>query len=405
MASVKLKFRASANHTKEGSLYFQVIHGRMVRHIGTEYHVMGNEWNELAGEIVIPQNIPEQRKVQLRTVRDNIKWQQRRLNDIIARMTDRGYPYTVEEVVSIFNTECKPPEMVFNFFRRQIAILRQMGRTRTAETYQETLSCLMKFRQHVDLHFDAVTREMTTAYETWMRTRRLCRNTTSFYMRVLRTVYNKAVNEGLTVNQQPFRHVYTGIDKTNKRALTFAEIRKIKNADISHSPSIDLARDLFLFSFYLRGIPPIDLAFLRKSDLNNGFVQYNRHKTGQLISIHWEKPMQDIIDKYPDTGTQFMLPIIRREDGTEMQQYRNMMRNVNCKLKKLSAILQLTAPLTMYVARHSWASIAQSNNVPISVICGALGHDSEMTTQIYLASIQNSRIDEANFRILNKLKR
>lgn len=404
MASVKLKFRASTTQNREGSLYFQVIHDRMVRHIGTEYHIMGSEWNELTEKIVISPNISEQRKMQLRTVRDNIKWQQRRLNDIIVRMTDRGYPYTITEIVSIFETECKSPEMVFNFFHRQITILRQVGRTRTAETYQETLNSLMKFRQNIDLHFDAVTREMTTAYETWMRKRRLCRNTTSFYMRVLRTVYNKAVDEELTVNRQPFRNVYTGIDKTNKRALTFAEIRKIKNADISHSPSLDLARDLFLFSFYLRGIPPIDLAFLRKSDLSKGFVQYNRHKTGQLISIHWEKPMQDIIDKYPDTDTQFMLPIIRREDGTEMQQYRNMMRYVNHKLKKLSTMLHLNAPLTMYVARHSWASIAQSNNVPISVICGALGHDSEMTTQIYLASIQNSRIDEANFRILNKLK-
>ena len=148
---------------------------------------------------------------------------------------------------------------------------------------------------------------------------------------------------------------------------------------------------------------PIDLAFLRKSDLCNGHLTYCRRKTGQQMSVNWEKHMQQIVDKYPANGTQYLLPLIQREDGTEMRQYRTVARKINRKLKKLSAMLRFSIPLTLYVARHSWASIALAENVPVSIISGAMGHDSEATTQIYLSSIQASRIDQANHNILRKL--
>lgn len=70
--------------------------------------------------------------------------------------------------------------------------------------------------------------------------------------------------------------------------------------------------------------------------------------------------MQEIIDRYGDSETQYLLPIIEREDGTERRQYRNKMLLVNRKLKKIAARAGLTTPLTMYVARHSWASIAKT---------------------------------------------
>ncbi|MBO4963848.1 MAG: site-specific integrase [Prevotella sp.] len=297
----------------------------------------------------------------------------------------------------------KEGQTVFSFFRSQITQLQQIGKVSTAATYKQTLNSIMKYRQNRELSFKDITPELMLAYEAWLHSSHLCRNTTSFYMRVLRTVYNKAVELHLTVDQQPFRQVYKGIDKTEKRAIFLTDIKRIKNVDLSYNHTLDFARDIFLLSFYLRGISPIDLAFLRKSDLCNERLTYCRRKTGQQMSIHWEKPMQQIINKYPHTGTQYLLPLIQREDGTEMQQYRVTTRKINRKLKKISSILRISTPLTMYVARHSWASIAHAENVPVSVISGAMGHDSEATTQIYLASIQASQIDKANHNILRKL--
>lgn len=404
MISVRLKFRASTEPNKRGRLYFQVIHDRVVRQLSTGCCIFEGEWDEWEGKIVIPSGISDKRRNELVNIREEICWQQKRLDKIISTLSNSGKTYTANDIVNSFQIENDEQQVtVFSFFRQQIALLRRIGKTGTAATYQQTLNSIMGFRQDHDMFFDDITPGFTLAYEAWLRSQQLCRNTTSFYMRILRTIYNKAVEQQLTTDRRPFKHVYTGIDKTAKRAISLADIRRIKNIDLSYDPTLDFARDFFLLSFYLRGMSPIDLAFLRKTDLANGNITYCRHKTGQQMCVLLEKHMQQIIDKYPDAGTQYLLPVIQKEDGTEMQQYRVMARKINRKLKKLSELLHITPSLTLYVARHSWASIAYADNVPISVICGAMGHDSETTTQIYLASIQNSQIDQANHNILRKL--
>ena len=122
---------------------------------------------------------------------------------------------------------------VFDFIRMQAERLRRIGRTRTADTYIEALSSIMKFRENADFHFCQFDSFMMERYEAWMRTRHLCRNTTSFYMRVLRTIYNRAAGEGLSCDGNPFKNVYTGIDKTSRRAITLREIIRIKRLDLS----------------------------------------------------------------------------------------------------------------------------------------------------------------------------
>lgn len=293
---------------------------------------------------------------------------------------------------------------VFEYMQEQIERLKKQGKERTGETYQSALSSFMKFRGGTDLCFDQMDSDLVGHYETVMHsTHHLSRNTTSFYMRILRCVYRKAVGEGLAPSSDPFENVYTGVDKTSKRAAALADIKRIKQLDLSGHKSLDFARDIFLFSFYMRGMSFIDLAYLRKKDLSSGYVSYSRRKTGKKLIIRWEKQMQEIIDKYGDSDTQYLLPIIEREDGTERRQYRNKMLLVNRKLKKIATKARLTAPLTMYVARHSWANIAKTKNISIGVISEAMGHDSEATTQIYLSSIQTNQIDNANRNILKEL--
>ena len=116
---------------------------------------------------------------------------------------------------------------VFNFIRQQISQLRDAGRHSTADHYAQTLSSLMRFRGDQDLSFDTVTPMFALTYETWLRSQHLCRNSSSFYLRNLRSIYNKAVAAGLTTDSHPFLHVYTGIDKTAKRALTKSDITRI----------------------------------------------------------------------------------------------------------------------------------------------------------------------------------
>lgn len=293
---------------------------------------------------------------------------------------------------------------VFKYMQEQIERLKKQGKERTGETYQSALSSFMKFRGGADLCFDRMDADLMEHYETVMRsTHHLSRNTTSFYMRILRCVYHKAVSEGLAPPADPFENVYTGVDKTSKRAVTMKDIKLIKQLDLSGHESLDFARDIFLFSFYMRGMSFVDLAYLRKKDVSSGYVTYSRRKTGKKLIIRWEKQMQEIVDKYGETGTQYLLPVIEQEDGTERRQYQNKMLLVNRKLKKVGTLAGLTVPLTMYVARHSWANIARMKNISLGVISEAMGHDSETTTQIYLSSIQTDQIDNANRSILQEL--
>ncbi len=403
MTSIKLKFRAHTDNTKEGALYFQVIHNRVVKQVKTDYRIYEYEWDKHRGEIAKKSPLSEVRNDALKVIRDKIAWEQCKLEQIAKSFEYIGKPYTANDIIRRYKESTSGQITVFEYMRRQSERMKKLGRVRTGETYQQTLNRFMKFRNGVDLYFDMLDADLVEQYECYMRANCLSRNTTSFYMRILRCIYNRAVEDGLTTQTDPFRRVYTGVDKTAKRAITLKEIKRIKELDLSDNPDLDYARDMFLFSFYLRGMSFIDLAYLRKKDLSNGYITYIRKKTGQQLTIRWERSMQEIVDKYSENPTQFLLPIITRQDGTERKQYLNKILFVNRKLKRIAKLAKISTPLTMYVSRHSWASIAKSKNVSLSVISEGMGHDNEETTRIYLASIQTNQIDDANSRILKDL--
>lgn len=290
-----------------------------------------------------------------------------------------------------------------SFGRQLTRRLHEVGKVRTAERYTVTLNSFSRFRNQCELTWEEVNSGLMLEYEAYLLGNGVCPNTSSFYLRNLRAIYNRAVEEELTAQRNPFRHVYTGVDKTVKRAVPVPVIRRLRDLDLSQHPDLDRARDLFLFSFYTRGMSFIDMAFLRKKDLRNGVLSYRRKKTGQLLLIKWETPMQRILDKYDTAASPFLLPILRRPGNDERRQYINASHLMNKKLKKIGEMLGLNIPLTTYVARHGWASIAKSKNIPIATISEAMGHDSEKTTRIYLASLDTSAIDKANSIVLNAL--
>ena len=113
--------------------------------------------------------------------------------------------------------------------------------------------------------------------------------------------------------------------------------------------------------------------------------------------------MQEIVDKYDTSATPYLLPIIRDVEMDVRRAYKNAAHLINTKLKKLGEQLEIPIALTSYVARHTWASIAKSKNIPISTISEAMGHDSENTTRIYLASLDTSIVDKANNLIIKSL--
>lgn len=277
------------------------------------------------------------------------------------------------------------------------------GQLRTAETYQTTLNSFRRFRQGMDLSWEEFDVDLLREYECYLRSKRLMPNTISFYMRRLRAVHNKAVEDACLPDRRPFKKVYTSSEKTIKRAIPLKFIKRIKEMDLSHSPSHSLARDMFLLSFYLRGMSFVDMAYLQKTNLKNGVLTYRRRKTGQLLTIRWESCMTRVAARYASSPSSPYLLNILREEGDARRQYHNVQTAINRHLKEIGREMNLSLPLTMYVARHSWASIAREKGIPLSVISEGMGHDSESTTKIYLASLEADVVDKANRMILGLL--
>lgn len=277
----------------------------------------------------------------------------------------------------------------------------------TALNYRKALNSFSSFLGKRKVPLARFNREVVEDYFRWLSERNISRNSISFYMRILRSVYNKASCElEHETTENPFRNVYTGIDKTRKRALDEDVIRRLNRLDLSRSAALDLSRDLFIFSYCARGMAFIDIAFLRKENIMDEVMRYRRHKTGQELYVRIEPCMLKIIGKYAGKteGSPYLFPVITETDCEKAcRQYRTALAYHNRKLKKIGRLAGVELPLSSYTARHTWATAARNHNIPLSVISAGMGHSSEKTTQIYIASIDNSVIDNANRSIVSLL--
>ena len=248
---------------------------------------------------------------------------------------------------------------------------------------------------------DALTPECVKSYERWLRDQRLSLNTVSCYMRSLRSLAVKVCGEEA---KACFQKVYTGRPRTDKRAIQEEDINRLRALRLKRGSFLCLVRDLFLFSFYALGMPFVDVAFLRKSQISDGQLVYHRHKTGQRIIVHLEPCMEEIINRYRTEGREYVFPLLKsNEVQRSYAEYRQMLNRYNRSLKVLAVKAKLEGRLTSYVARHTWASVAFNANVGLPVISKALGHSNPQNTLIYIRQIDDHRLDEANKSILRGL--
>ena len=404
MASFKLKFRPSTAQDKEGTLYFQVIHRRCTRTVYTNYHVTPAEWDGRTSSVRIT-GTPK-RRAELQLVVSKVRWDCKQITSLITEKELAMLEYTADDIVSAFRL-LPPCQTWFGFIHGMIAKKLRVGRLGTAKTYRDALASFSRFRGGEDVTIDALDAETMNLYEAWLKGRGVKRNSSSCYLRTLRTLYRKAVEAGMTTDKNIFRHVFTGFAKTAKRAIPVGSLRAIRQLQLPDNSAIAFARDIFMLSLYLQGISFVDLAYLKKDDIRNGLLHYSRKKTGQELTVGWEPVMQDIVDNYAHQtkGSPYLLPIITVEDGTERRQYERMEHKVNHYLKKIGAMVGLQTSLTTYTGRHTWASTMRDMGVNLSVISKGLGHESLKTTQIYLSSLDTEGVVKANRKMIGKIMR
>jgi len=303
--------------------------------------------------------------------------------------------------------------------------MKQLNRLGTARNYACAARRFGDYLKTLGKHDTAFSRlkpQMVRGFEDWLKKEGVGHNTSSAYLRCLHAVFMRAVGKGLAFGD-PFTGTYRGVAKTTKRAVAPDDMRTIAGFDIQAAllsryleadkktdgvqfkqklDKLTYARDMFLFCFCARGMTFVDVAYLRKTDIRSGVITYCRRKTGQRLMVRVESDMQTIIDRYPSTsGYQFPILTDSLDPQATYKNYLSAVAYYNDALSELGELIGIK--LTSYVSRHSWATIAHQNDMPLSVISQAMGHDSEHTTEIYLKSLSSTRIDQANHSLLQTL--
>lgn len=271
---------------------------------------------------------------------------------------------------------------------------------KTATNYKTALRSVLRYLKVDDVSLGSITADTLEGWQKWMLGNSISLNTVSCYMRSIRSVINRSNDDKTTI----FKKVFTGSTRTMKRSLDSNDMSRILALNLCVGGRLFKARDLFFFSFYCQGMPFVDIAFMRKEQVQDGYIHYARHKTGQRVRVAINSPIREILSRYMMKDAPYVFPIITSTDRYEAHnQYRVQLGCYNKALHQLGQKANIEIPLSSYVARHSWASIAFQNNVDLSVISQAMGHTNTKTTMIYIRELDSARLDEANSIVINSL--
>lgn len=403
MATIKVKFRKSTVKGKAGTVYYQICHASQNVQITTNIHILPEEWDDELETVRSTEKAEGNHRLQ--KYRLKVESDVKQIQRIIKSLDNKGFSYTISDIKKTYLAS-QSKIMVLQYMEDHIEKLKKNRHYGTAKNYQCALNSFSSFLNGEDISFSLLNEGLVMEYNDYLESKGIVKNSISFYMRIWRAVYNRAVKERIVEQDYPFCNVYTGIDRTRKRAVDEDTIKKLIQLDLKGHPGLELSRDMFVFSYCTRGMAFIDIAYLKKSNIEGTSLVYNRRKTNQLMIVKIEPCIRYYIDKYKieTEKTNFIFPLL--EENNEKKMYKQYMAALslhNLRLKKLSELIGISTPLSSYMSRHTWATTARNYQVPLYVISAGMGHSSEKTTEIYLASVDNTLVNNANRNILENL--
>ncbi len=335
-----------------------------------------------------------------------------RIEEIMDYFKLRNLEFSAELFKRKFRRKLLINTTVFNYFDAIVNDLKSNNKIGNAAAIKDAKNALKRFYNGHRLMFQDIDITLLTKYKNWLQAQKnfkdeyLSDRTVSVYLRSLRSVYYRAMGEGLISEElNPFGKRKFSVNKglnlrTRKRAITKEEIMKI----YYYKGTLIDARNIFMFSYLTAGMNFIDMAYLKWSNIVNNRIEYKRLKTRKEFSIKITDPIQKILDYYKPYGSEYIFPILQKTHKTEIQK-RDRIKTANKKLNhdlsQIAKELDINAHLTSYVARHSMATVLyKTEGQNVSEIQELMGHSREDETRIYLESIDQEKKDKLQDKLL-----
>ncbi|GJM29288.1 MAG: transposase [Cyclobacteriaceae bacterium] len=296
---------------------------------------------------------------------------------------------------------------VFVFTQKLIDELITAQRIGTASSYRDVLKILKRFRNKRDMTFDELNLEFLNKLENWHLSKGNSLGGLAVYMRTIRAIYNKAIKAGVADQEgYPFKHYRIKRGSPRKRAITIDTLQKIRALKLKKGSLLERDRNIFLMSFFLNGMPYADMARLKRSNIIDGRIKYQRQKTKVPFDIKIHDQLKPILDTFTKDKSKedYLLPAIKRK--SPVGQYKDIKEarlRYNKNLKELAKLAGIEEQLSSYVSRHSFASSADDLGIPITAISQMLGHKAIGTTQAYLDHLRKNKIDEYQDQVFKEL--
>lgn len=409
MASIKLLLNKQ-RMLNDGRfpLVFQIIHRRRKVLHYTKYRVFQQQFNNESKEVIYCESSVYSMK-EIKEINRELKREYKKLKNQIAELEKRDELYSVDDIIESEKKRNRHSYNLLQYINMQIAYKKAIGKDGIAAAYHSTGVSLKKYLNMVsvrkaDIGMEKVDYRFVTGYEDSLYAQGLSRNTINYYLRNFRTIYNSAIRQGYKPkNENPFAYIQTKPCKTIKRAINKDDMKELSSVSLPVYSGMDIARDLYLFGFYAQGMAFVDIVFLKKKNIHDGILSYQRHKSNQLIHIVITPQMQELIDKYGN-DSEYVFPVIDTSLSTTVyDQYRLALGRMNRHLKKIASQLHMNVRLTTYTARHTWATLARESGAPISIISAGLGHTSEEMTRVYLKDFDQEALAKVNRIVTNLL--
>ncbi|MCB9334312.1 MAG: site-specific integrase [Lewinellaceae bacterium] len=389
-------------YKKKGNLFplkLRVVLNRKFFDISLGFSIPAKDWDEKGQQIKSSKTV--ENVTRLNSI---ISKEKQKVVDVIIRLQDEGKLDTISlDELKSYATQKNTEAMTLAFAEEIIAELQEAKKFGNARVYDTMLRSIRDFVKSRDFPLKQLTYAWLKKYEAWYLSKGNSANGLSVSMRTLRALYNRAIKQKLVAQEYyPFSDYTIKNESTRKRAITAADLEQVKQFEPTTERQ-ERAKDFFMLSFYLMGASFVDIAFLKVKNITGGRIEYKRRKTGRLHSVPISPPLQALLDKYmAGKGKEdFILNVIKSTDPKrQVANVRDELRRFNRSLKEIGVACGIEAPLTSYVARHSYATIAKYKGVPTAVISEALGHKTEDVTQVYLDSFDKEVLDKYHTMII-----